>query len=390
MTSCGILALPNELLYQIANELGSGGNTTNLRATCAHLNLILEPLVFSQTTLDTRRHHAILADIAENRTRAGSYVRKLRIPTLDSSARQCGCTMHEDSESWPKAHFESALRSLQGLTSISWTINADDPCWALESVIDCLSPLTTISSLSVYLKGDWSTPRIFPIRKICHFKHLQSCSIQVDDICLLLPITKAVIASNRPHLKRLQLDGGFADVDHGAFDTDLSKLFDELPAGSTSSITHLGLSKFLLGSAVDILPHFGSLQSLCLNSCVPVDFWSAFSGTGIYLKDVVVDYVNQAFVEYLESYTGLERISVSFNGIFVGVGRTDGFSERFYQSCVPQHRDSLKSVVIYPKTQGSWCFNANVAKQLRECRGLEELTVGVDLMDPNLVSSIVL
>ena len=198
----------------------------------------------------------------------------------------------------------------------------------------------------------------------------------------MLPIAEGLFDVNITHLKRLELDGGldaWTDPDYSTTpDTDLSLLFD---SGVAPKLDILRLSQFSLRHSSHILAQLGSLKALHLDRCIPYDFWPVFSATNIRLREVTVDYVDSHFLDYLGSYSGLERLRLSFNGIQLGKAINDSAAERFYMECLPMHCASLKSITISPKTTGRWCMNIDNARVLRECRALEDLTIGINMDD---------
>ncbi|KAL0057393.1 hypothetical protein AAF712_015967 [Marasmius tenuissimus] len=378
-TGITVLDLPTELVCQVAANLSASSDLKSLRSACSKLNLALEPFLFSHIRIDGKTTR-LLEDLASGHTRAGQYVRNLDIGSLKLDEKDAG----EEMESILafRRCWVPALSALKSLGSIDWTVNEKDSHWALEQAINSLSQVHTISTIRLYLRGVWTNPVIHPLRQICHFKHLESCSIRVDDNRLMLPIAEGLFDVNSTHLKRLELDGGldaWTDPDYCITpDTDLSLLFD---SGAAPKLDILRLSQFSLSHSSHILSQLGSLKALHLDRCIPYDFWSVFSATNIQLREVTVDYVDRHFLDYLGSYRGLERIRLSFNGIQLGTVINDSAAERFYMECLPGHSASLKSINIIPKSTGRWCLNADNARVLRQCRGLEDLTIGINIDD---------
>ncbi|KAF9259791.1 hypothetical protein L218DRAFT_963273 [Marasmius fiardii PR-910] len=397
----GILDLPNELLYQIFDELST--STThelkNLRFTCSQLNNVLEPLLFSEITLDAS-HPRMLADLALKRTRVGGHVKFLHISSLDLDL----ATLEKEStDTEPiihafSRHLVPALRSFKSLVSINWTVTESDSHWAIEQVITHLSPLPTLSILNLYLKGIWNHPIPLPFRRICHFKYLRSCAVRVDDNRLLLLIAEGLFDANRLHIESLELDGGFdsfTDPERDMTnDTELSLLFnsklnlcelDCIPQ-TAPRLKELSLSQFPLRDSPSMLSQLGSLKALHLDRCIPYDFWKMAAQMGIELQEITVDHVDEKFLEYLESYQGLERVRVAFNGIQIGGSAlNDSNAERFWMECLPRHRLTMRSIGVHPKAKGKWCFSGENAKVFRMCEGVEQLTVGIDVDGTTMV-----
>ncbi|KAL0577810.1 hypothetical protein V5O48_004177 [Marasmius crinis-equi] len=374
-----VLSLPPELVCQVAGNLSTSSDLKSLRSACSQLSFALEPFLFSHITLDAKQTR-VVEDLALNRTRAGRYVRSLDIGSLELG----GQDITKDGEAVLafSQYWASALRSLTSLTSVNWTVTEQDSSWALEQVICNLSPLSTICNIRLYLRGVWTNPVIHPLRQICHFRSLESCSLRVDDNRLLLPIAEGLFDVNCAHLKRLELDGGFdawTDSERClTCDTDLSLLFE---SGVAPQLDVLRLSQFSLRHSSHILAQLGSLKALHLDRCIPYDIWPVLSAANIQLQEVTVDYVDRHLLDYLESYCGLERIRISFNGIQLGSSHSDSVAGRFWMKCLPRHDRTLKSIVIIPKSTGTWCLDSENLAVLRKCVRIEEMTVGINVDD---------
>ncbi|KAG7092874.1 hypothetical protein E1B28_009186 [Marasmius oreades] len=381
----GIFTLPTELLYHIVDELTTT-ELKNLRFACSQLNNTLESLLFSQITLDTN-HPQMVQDLALNHTRIGNYVRCLHIPSL---------ALETDTERVFTRHLVPALSSLKSLTSINWTVTETDSHWAIEQVITHLSPLPTLFNLNLYLKGLWIQPIPLPFHRICQFKHLRSCAIQVDDNRLLLLIAEGLFDANKFHIESLKLDGGFDSFTdperYMTNDTDLAMLFNSTndkfcnlglgcvhPMPMAPRLKELSLSQFPLRHSPSILSQLGSLKALHLDRCIPYDFWKMCVEAGIQLMEITVDHVDESFLDYLESYQGLERITVAFNGIQIRGSVHELNAERFWGTCVPRHSRTIREVSVQPKNKGRWCFSNENVESFRMCGLVEELAVGIDV-----------
>ncbi|PBK94242.1 hypothetical protein ARMGADRAFT_927453, partial [Armillaria gallica] len=107
-------------------------------------------------------------------------------------------------------------------------------------------------------------------------------------------------------------------------------------------------------------------------------FWSALRIEKICLQEVSVDIVNDALLEYLESYSGVKSMTLvpkqSVNSSHVDV------SFRFWGEILPKHADTLLELRVQPnfKRSGGWCLDTRSLDAIRQCKRLEILKVQID------------
>lgn len=123
-----------------------------------------------------------------------------------------------------------------------------------------------------------------------------------------------------------------------------------------------------------------SLQYLTLTSCViPTHgLWAEMSAKSVHLRGLDFDDpFDDELLDYLESYTGLEELSLMF---YVSHDQSDlhtYLSERFYWRALPMHAISILKLKIYPEgLASSWCID-DIPSTVLTCRALSELTVPI-------------
>ncbi|PBK94233.1 hypothetical protein ARMGADRAFT_908502, partial [Armillaria gallica] len=101
-------------------------------------------------------------------------------------------------------------------------------------------------------------------------------------------------------------------------------------------------------------------------------FWRALLIEKIHLRDVSVDIVNDALLEYLESYSGARSL------MLITEHEADNGSSKFWHNILPRHADTLVELYIQPKYAGGWCSDTRSLDSIRQCTYLEILRVKVD------------
>ncbi|KAK0194823.1 hypothetical protein F5146DRAFT_922911, partial [Armillaria mellea] len=102
-------------------------------------------------------------------------------------------------------------------------------------------------------------------------------------------------------------------------------------------------------------------------------FWSALRIEMIHLRDVSVDMVNDALLEYLESYSGVRSMM-----LIVRDQEGDDSPPQFWHNILPKHADTLVDLYVQPEYGGGWCLDNKSLDAIRQCKRLEILRVTVD------------
>ncbi|KAJ7479877.1 hypothetical protein FB451DRAFT_1031683, partial [Mycena latifolia] len=97
------------------------------------------------------------------------------------------------------------------------------------------------------------------------------------------------------------------------------------------------------------------------------DIWSTLQEYGVQLREVYVEIVDDAFLQYLASYCGVERLVIR-NCI-----DTAKLAEFFWESVVPRHADTLAELVCPAYYEGAWCFGTHNIARVSRLRRLESL-----------------
>jgi hypothetical protein len=109
------------------------------------------------------------------------------------------------------------------------------------------------------------------------------------------------------------------------------------------------------------------------------DIYATLNREKIYLKQVLLNNVDDIILDYLCSYSGLEMLdlrSLLLNGLTRK--QSDALSYRFFNSVLPNHVNSLRVLRILPYFGGGWCYDPEDASQatvLSQCNKLRSLSV---------------
>ena len=162
----------------------------------------------------------------------------------------------------------------------------------------------------------------------------------------------SVICKNGGSLNRLGLTG---NPSHGFLDSDvqhvLHQIVRDMPPESHLELQHLRLNGYCLRFDSVTVPHLRKLTSLDISNTFSSmgigaqKFWEDLTLATIFIKDLVVDEVNEPLLNYLRSYAGLENLTVVGNRVQVGRGRRTKLKDFSRELCLvlPLHKESLLS-----------------------------------------------
>ncbi|KAF8161501.1 hypothetical protein B0H34DRAFT_382189 [Crassisporium funariophilum] len=117
------------------------------------------------------------------------------------------------------------------------------------------------------------------------------------------------------------------------------------------------------------------------------NIWQILSAARIYLKDISVDTMDQHLVNYLMSYSGLEKFSIVYSR-WSPVTESNPEAVQFYADALPRHRNSLTCLVISSTTPTNWCITGEYMSLVLKCRRLKELSVTLDFDEIHHVEAV--
>ncbi|KAJ7455121.1 hypothetical protein FB451DRAFT_1407990 [Mycena latifolia] len=131
----------------------------------------------------------------------------------------------------------------------------------------------------------------------------------------------------------------------------------------------------------DFLATSASLEvlRLPLPLCGFGDMWKMLQEHDVQLKEVHIAVANEnAFLQYLASYSGLERLVIR-NAVDVDAARVR-LGDFFWESVVPRHANTLAALVCPAYWEGAWAFGTHNIALVSKLQHLDtlELTVNSD------------
>ena len=212
------------------------------------------------------------------------------------------------------------------------------------------------------------------------------------------PIVEQLIARS-PQLSALDVDGTRCRV--AADILSLHDFFSQLSPATPLPLTHLRVWNICLRLDSTTIPHFRELTSLNLGPILhPMDrsrswlpdpadegvhrmkdvcstaseIWRTLSHERILLREVTVATTDDALLDYLASYSGVEKLVLS--GIPVrNITASNALADKFYTRVLPRHTESLRILKTPLTFEGKWCYDFHVSNALLECRHLTHLTI---------------
>jgi hypothetical protein len=215
------------------------------------------------------------------------------------------------------------------------------------------------------------------------FKGLRKLSVVgIGDGCDGL----GTLIANSPGLLHLDIAG---DPHPGREDTSLPEIFALVPLEQTMRLQKLGIS-FQVQKWGPILHHLQQLQSLRLYVHRQLDdtdsIWKSLRNSGVNLQHVYVDYVDGGFLDYLSSSPTSHLETLRITDTYRDGGFTEEHAYRFFNTVLPRHARSLKTISIYVRPGNKFYFHGDHASSLLCCKQLEILNLSfasASLWDPD-------
>ncbi|KAL0562534.1 hypothetical protein V5O48_019553, partial [Marasmius crinis-equi] len=171
------------------------------------------------------------------------------------------------------------------------------------------------------------------------------------------------------------------------FDTSFDDLFEEEP-GETKlpplKLHDLHLNGWEMTPTPSVLRHLECLHSLELpNLCTELysSIWHPLRSSSVHLRHISVYGINADFLDYMESYTGLEILKISIAGL--GFDETDHLARRFYGKSLPTHKESIRTLQMGTVAEDEWTVGLKTVNVFDQYNMLTCLAVGLKATDIN-------
>ncbi|KAK0479667.1 hypothetical protein IW261DRAFT_1478553 [Armillaria novae-zelandiae] len=236
----------------------------------------------------------------------------------------------------------------------------------VDIIVRALAKLPHLSSLSLdFGHGPFLlVPPYLTRSSLSQFKNLRSMKVrgQASSYETVL----GPLLANNPELTHLTIVGG-----QSALVTSLSEI------QARYDIHDIPITSILIGCSLDatIAQFLPLLRHLRItefkDAVIPADFWMALTHKGITLITLLADITTDALMAYLESYSGLEVVSLS--------PVNDHHAEAFYRRVLLHHCYSLRKLSIQIRScMGRWCIRLQA---LSRCMKLVELNVPIYIIN---------
>ncbi|KAK7054701.1 hypothetical protein VNI00_003164 [Paramarasmius palmivorus] len=386
--------LPFDILFAIISPL-SKREMKAARGICKMFNSILEPLVFVRIVFDaanSRRFTSQLRDLAKGWTRAGTYAKILEIRALSAKApSQAGSDLDTeedpneldvamdfldiDDQNLTGQLLFDAVRSMIGLTTLEWYMEETDPPWAGGVIMNALSTVDSISSVSLHLPPHAWFGNAVPIAA-GRFKGLQCLQVRcIESEVLLYEVIGAI--RNSPTLEFLDVGVGFSSkngkTEEQRFNID--ELFDGL--STPLPLTRLALEGWEIKSAGTIGRHLKTLKFLEVEDCaITKAFWDFLRDERISLASIRVNEITGSLLHYLETYSGPERLDLRLRHPHIlPPEEVEILAKKFFTEVLPTYSEVLHSLSIIPEIESAWCVDMGNVNSFSSCSKLVALSV---------------
>jgi hypothetical protein len=198
---------------------------------------------------------------------------------------------------------------------------------------------------------------------------------------IVLPLAQAIAHS--PALSYLNVDGQGIWGDFTI--PSLHDIFGDTVRERGLPLRHLSLMS--LDAYLDkvSLVHFKSLTSITFFKCRDYRqttdgrlLWKAFLAEGIRLEELTVDDISSELVDFIASFSGLQRLALHDLG---STKASDNIADMFFRHALPMHRCTLHSLTLGAAYQGKWCFSEVNTAAILDCQKLNCLSIALQWED---------
>ncbi|PPR02564.1 hypothetical protein CVT24_001945 [Panaeolus cyanescens] len=412
-----INTLAPELILAISSYISSQ-DCKHLRLTCKQMGNYVADYLLRSIVIDVkRRNHAATAEQLRLLSRQQAPVAAVQRLVIKSLSPHDDAEIRRPSQKRPSARLSNAnvaeaelgiteevvyrflkdaLMSLKNVHTVVWTPHGTDTHLAHQILLSSLPGLPSLRHVEINV-----THCKIPL-DFCSLKSVQSIKYRgisqrfYDDN--MKSVARALF--QLPRLQSLDMECASHPTRPSVEAQNIHYLFSGQEPGDNfqPKLRHLGLWFYLIRLDSITLPYFRSLTSLELrntnepqlisssiqpNAEQPLDcnsrfddVWLALRHHQIHLEKISVDLVVPAFLDYLQSYTGVRSLVLSPRS---HSGQSlDELATRFYQESLSAHATTLQNLAIRAVEEGPWCFSEKYQTELSQCQKLVSLHVAIE------------
>ncbi|KAH6910255.1 hypothetical protein BKA70DRAFT_1272571 [Coprinopsis sp. MPI-PUGE-AT-0042] len=385
--------LAEELLEQICEAIPLRYNSTqedivkdlcNLRLVSRQLRYAPDPVLFREVPLNARKKRILsfldattFAQFKEKNQAIFRYCKVLKIQfgkdaDADGVGRIKMVGMSND-------FIPGVLSGLQQVESVEWTVEPADPC---PLIVSALSALPNLKTLLLIFSG---TPyHDLSLLDIPSLERLLLSGVADQRFCERI-IEQASVLLARGSLTHLAINGASFSTARASVLLPLPKATE--PTTQVSRLRQLQLQH--CGLRFKGRPQFGSLTHLEVQHRyhqAVASIWTLLKQADIRLKVIVVDTLPFPLIQYLKTYSGLERFSYlpepgihGWGGLVMNAAAEESDEDVFYGSILPLHHDTITSLALSSFTPQNWEGKNSYTSALVKCVNLTNLSLTVDV-----------
>ncbi|KAK0224750.1 hypothetical protein EDD85DRAFT_239492 [Armillaria nabsnona] len=377
--------LPPELTEHIVKQLNSQSDLLRLGSACRQARAACKPHIFFCLRIHVgresknHRNMSILKSLSRGETDMAKFVHKLSIITIFP---------HRYTDSYNKTARTKA-RALEKMMKFIVSVipqfvslnyfHCDLECSGgykspdVDIIVRALAKLPRLTSLSLdFGHGPFLLiPPYLTRSSLSQFKNLRS--VEICGEASSYETVLGPLLANNPKLTRLTIFGGQSALVTSLGEFQARYDIHDIP------ITSICIRCSLDATVPQFLPRLRHLRIAHINNAViPADFWMALIHKEITLVTLLTDATTDALMAYLESYSGLEVLSLS--------PANDHYAETFYQRVLLHHSYSLRKLSIEIKSVGGWSVGPRALEVLSQCMKLVELNMPIYIIhQPSVV-----
>ncbi|KAJ7198305.1 hypothetical protein GGX14DRAFT_470138 [Mycena pura] len=337
--------LPLELQHKVGNSLARA-DVKQARLVCKDFRNVLDDVFFSffaiaLDRLEAESHVAALQAIAGGSTGWSRHAKTLDIGPLNSAKEDLGPET-DLSDAEVKIFLAAAIKSMGNVRNVKWKLAKYDPDWVTEAVSESLRLLPFLEVLDVTINAILR----LPLPQISGLKVLH----------IVNPFPGQIGAMGRGRRRRIGKPQPLTSLDPSLIVQPVAQMISTSPALTEFHLTGPGYCS---------------------------DIWSLLRTVPIRLTELKANILTSDLLAYLGSYSGLEALA--FKHVFPVEGENlDHLAAVFFDTVLPCHSGSLKSLSILSGRAGRWCFRPQVADIISQLKKLETLELTFDPVNPTI------
>ncbi|KAF8968535.1 hypothetical protein BDZ97DRAFT_1755206 [Flammula alnicola] len=432
--SIHLLSLAPELIQTIGSILCSD-DIKHLRLACKQLSEILESVILDKITFNINKStlpasisqiRSLAAGRSPGASRTTSHLTLVcfapRYDPQDESywdgemvenPKPLDTPEVLEAERRMKKYLFDAVVSLKNVSTVRWHTHCKDDEWVQNTIMKALRSLPKLQNLSIgltFLKIALPLQRLQTLREITITD--KNCSSGEGPNYETYSNLGKLIARNS-FITSIHIERQDYDSQHTDPSASFHHLFWCYPKDAAPlRLRRLVLRRMLIKLDNITLPHLRHLTALDVSSMLEPyepdphpsdsdspfstesrteeellekqravgsnisDIWDTLMVFGIYLEEITLTKITPSFLEYLECYSGLKKLTFTSSG-FNNATKSDKCATRFFGTPLTKHVRTLEKLNINAEFEGLWCFGDHNMAVIMQCHALRVLGIRI-------------